>query len=297
MENEIPKFLEDMLINDYGQELENQIINGYKKDKKLTFRVNTLKANRDKIKSRLKEQKIIFKEVSWYEDAFIVENVKEDIVRKLDIYEKGEIYIQSLSSMIPPLILEPKENENILDMAAAPGGKTTEIAALSCNEAMITACEKNKIRLEKLKYNIDKQGARVNILMEDSRRLDDFFSFDKILLDSPCSGSGTENIYSEKFTKELIERSRKTQIELLKKGINILKIGGEMIYSTCSVLKTENEEVLEQLLKTGKIEIVKIEEKFLKEIPKLPSRIEGTMYIAPNELYEGFFIAKIRRRK
>lgn len=296
MEKKVPKFLEDMLLEDYGEKLKDEIINGYKKCKKVTFRVNTLKANKEKIKSKLKEEKIIYKEVNWYEDAFAIENVKEDAVQKLDIYEKGEIYLQSLSSMIPPLILEPKENENILDMAAAPGGKTTELAALSHNEAMITACEKNKIRLEKLKYNIERQGARVNILMEDSRKLDDFFSFDKILLDSPCSGSGTENIYSEKFTKELIERSRKTQIELLKKGINILKPGGEMIYSTCSVLKTENEEVLELLLKTGKIEIVKIEESILKEVPKLPSKVEGTICIAPNELYEGFFIAKIRRR-
>lgn len=296
MEKKVPKFLEDMLLEDYGEKLKNEIINGYKKYKKVTFRVNTLKANKEKIKSKLKEEKIIHKEVNWYEDAFIIENVKEDVVQKLDIYEKGEIYLQSLSSMIPPLILEPKENENILDMAAAPGGKTTELAALSHNEAMITACEKNKIRLEKLKYNIERQGARVNILMEDSRRLDDFFSFDKILLDSPCSGSGTENIYNEKFTKELVERSRKTQIELLKKGINILKPGGEMIYSTCSVLKTENEEVLKLLLKTGKIEIVKIEESILKEVPKLPSKVEGTICIAPNELYEGFFIAKIRRR-
>ncbi len=223
MEKEVPKFLEEMLLKDYGEELKNEIINGYKKNKKLTFRVNTLKANKEKIKSRLKEENIIFKEVPWYEDAFIIENVKEDAIRKLDIYENGEIYLQSLSSMIPPLILDPKANENILDMASAPGGKTTQISALSNNEVMITACEKNKIRLERLKFNIEKQGARVNVLMEDSRKLDNFFSFDKILLDSPCSGSGTENVYDKKFTKELIERSTKTQIELLKKGINILK--------------------------------------------------------------------------
>ncbi len=297
MKKEIPKFLEEILIKDYGERLKNDIIDGYNKDKKVTFRVNTLKSNKEKIKIKLREENIVFKEVNWYDDAFIVENVKEEEIRNLDIYEKGEIYMQSLSSMIPPLILNPKKNENILDMAAAPGGKTTEIAALSNNEAMITACEKNKIRLERLKFNIEKQGARVNVLMEDSRKLDNFFSFDKILLDSPCSGSGTENVYNKKFTKELIERSIKTQVELLKKGIDILKPEGEIIYSTCSLLKTENEEVIKQVLKTEKVEIVRIDQNFLKEVPKLPSRIEGMICIAPNELYEGFFIAKMRRRK
>jgi len=263
MKKEIPKFLEEILIKDYGERLKNDIIDGYNKDKKVTFRVNTLKSNKEKIKIKLREENIVFKEVNWYDDAFIVENVKEEEIRNLDIYEKGEIYMQSLSSMIPPLILNPKKNENILDMAAAPGGKTTEIAALSNNEAMITACEKNKIRLERLKFNIEKQGARVNVLMEDSRKLDNFFSFDKILLDSPCSGSGTENVYNKKFTKELIERSIKTQVELLKKGIDILKPEGEIIYSTCSVLKTENEEVIKQVLKTEKVEIVRIDQNFL----------------------------------
>ena len=90
--------------------------------------------------------------------------------------------------MLPPIILEPKENTDILDMAAAPGGKTTQLAALTQNKAHITACEMNKIRCERLKYNIEKQGATsVYIMQEDSRKINDFFSFDQILLDAPCS--------------------------------------------------------------------------------------------------------------
>jgi len=85
--------------------------------------------------------------------------------------------------MIPPVILEPKEKENILDMAAAPGGKTTQISAISSGKSYITACEKNKIRCDRLKYNLQKQGVgNVNVMQEDARKLSDFFSFDKILL-------------------------------------------------------------------------------------------------------------------
>ena len=214
----------------------------------------------------------------------------------MQIYENGDIYLQSLSSMLPPIVLKPNVGENILDMAAAPGGKTTQIATMTENKAFITACEKNKIRAERLKYNLKKQGATcVNIMTEDARQLSDYFSFDKILLDAPCSGSGTENVFDDRFSKELIQRSCKTQETLLKKAINILKPGGEMIYSTCSILKRENEEILNKVLKKEKIEIVPI--KISSKLPVLPVKIEGTLCICPTELYEGFFVAKIKKIK
>ena len=210
------------------------------------------------------------------------------------MYENGEIYMQSLSSMLPPIVLEPKEKENILDMTAAPGGKTTQMSAMTDNKAYITACEKNKIRAERLKYNLQKQGAKmVNVMQEDARKLSDYFSFDKILLDAPCSGSGTENVLNVKFTEELIERSVKTQEELLKKALKILKPGGEMVYSTCSILKQENEDLLKKFLKKSKIEIMPIN--LPDEIPMLPTTLEGTVCVCPTEIYEGFFVAKIKK--
>lgn len=199
--------------------------------------------------------------------------------------------------MIPAEILNPKKDENILDMAAAPGGKTTQMCAISNNEAMITACEKNKIRAERLKYNINKQGARVNVLVQDARKLDNFFKFDKILLDSPCSGSGTDTVFENNFTGELVNRSSKLQEELLKKAIEILKINGEIVYSTCSILKEENEEIINKFLKKGQLEIIPINKEKLKEINFLDTQIDGTICIEPNELYEGFFVAKMRKIK
>lgn len=167
---------------------------------------------------------------------------------------------------------------------------------------MITACEKNKIRAERLKYNLDKQGVKfASVMIEDARKLDEFFSFDKILLDAPCSGSGTlllTNRNIEKtFTKELVDRSVKTQEELLKKALKILKPGNEMVYSTCSVLKNENEDLITKVLSKVNAEIVPINEKFFQGIPMLPVKIKGTICIAPNSLYEGFFIAKIKKIK
>ena len=202
--------------------------------------------------------------------------------------------------MLPPIILEPKEGIDILDMAAAPGGKTTQLAALSNNKAHITACEMNNIRIEKLKYNVEKQGAScVYVMKKDSRQIDDFFSFDQILLDAPCSGSGILNFNNKNLNKhfslELIDKSAKIQLALLRKAIKVLKKNQEMVYSTCSILSKENEEIVSKVMSENKLEIVPIEFEGIDDLPLLPTKIKGTLCVCPNELYEGFFIAKIRK--
>ncbi len=300
MEKHIPEFLIEMLNQQYGEEITSKILEGYLKKRMVTFRVNTLKTSIEKVEEVLKNNNIEFKKVSWSDVAYIVKNVREDTLKELEIYKNGEIYLQSLSSMLPPIVLEPKENTDILDMCAAPGGKTTELASLTNNNANITACELNKIRIEKLKYNIEKQGATsVYTMQEDSRKINDFFSFDNILLDAPCSGSGTLNVedvnLEKTFTEKLIEKSQKSQLELLNKAVKILKQGQEMVYSTCSILNVENEEIVSKILKNNKVEIVPIEFEGKEELPLLPTKIDGTLCVMPTEFYEGFFIAKIRK--
>ena len=295
MEREIPQFARQLLVEQYGEEITNKIIDGYSKQRKVTLRVNTIKSNKESIKQKLQEAGIESEYVSWFQEGLIIENVREDEIKRLDLYENGEIYLQSLSSMLPPIMLEPKAGENILDMAAAPGGKTTQIGAITENKAFITACEKNKIRAERLKYNLQKQGVGcVNVMLEDARKLSEFFSFDKILLDAPCSGSGTMSVFDKSFNKELINRSSKTQEEMLIKALKILKPGGEMVYSTCSILAQENEEVLKRVVNKFKAEIVPIQS--IEGIPTLPTTIDGVMCVCPTELYEGFFVAKIRKK-
>ncbi len=300
MEKNIPEFLYKMLSEQYKESIINKILEGYSTDRPVTLRVNTLKTNVEKVKQELKTNGLEYEEVEWSKEALIIKEAKEMDIGELEIYEKGEIYLQSLSSMIPVMFLEPKEEENILDMAAAPGGKTTQIAAMSNNKALITACEKNKIRAERLKYNIEKQGAkRINVLIEDARNLNDYFSFDKILLDAPCSGSGTINVNDEKlnkvFTEELVKRAEQTQFALLKKAVDILKPGHEMIYSTCSILYNENEKIIQKILKSKDIELVPIVPEAFKEVQMLPVKLEGTIAICPTSLYEGFFVAKLRK--
>ncbi len=301
MENKIPEFLEQKLELQYGVELKAKIIDGYTKKRQVTIRVNTLKATEKEVEEELAQNNIQYKKITWSDDAYILEGISERDIENLAFYEDGKIYMQSLSSMIPPLILEPKENTDILDMAAAPGGKTTQIAALTRNNSHITACEMNAIRAERLKYNIEKQGATsVYTLVTDSRKMDSFFSFDSILLDAPCSGSGTLSLQNDSishFSIKLIEKCKKSQLDLLSKAVEVLKIGHEMVYSTCSILQEENEEIINKVLKNGRVEIVPINLEKYADIPMLPTKINGTMCIKPNALYEGFFVAKLKKIK
>lgn len=298
---EIPEFLKKLLIEQYGNELTNKIIEGYSKKRIVTLRVNTIKSNKNKIKEVLDNLSIIYEDVSWYNDALIIKNALEKDLRELDIYKNGEIYLQSLSSMIPPVVLDPKTGESILDMASSPGGKTCQMVALSNNQALITACEKNKIRAEKLKYNLFMQGAnRVGVIVNDARRLDDYLSFDKILLDAPCSGSGTlciQDDLDKRISEDLVQRSSNTQLELLRKAIKLLKPNGELVYSTCSILKSENEDVIKKVLKDDNVELISIDKNCFSNIPLLPCELNETLLVCPTSFYEGFFVAKLRKKQ
>ena len=292
----IPEFLLNKLKETYPEDYE-KITEGYNSNRINSFRINTIKSNKEEIISILKENNISYEPVTWYQDALII-NDDLNKIKELNIYKEGKVYFQSLSSMIPPLVVNPKSNELILDMTAAPGGKTTQMAALSNNTAMITATEKNKIRNDRLKYNIEKQGAKkVSVLNVDARKLDEFFMFDKILLDAPCSGSGTLlNSTPNDFTEDLVSRSINFQKELIKEAIKHLNKNGELIYSTCSILKEENEEVLKTILEDKSLSIMPITELDTNDIPLLPSTIEGIITVCPTEYFEGFFVAKIKKQ-
>ena len=302
MHEGVPAYLAQMLIAQYGEELADQIAQGYAAQRAVTLRANPLKTDADTVRKALAGMGIETEPVSWYGDAMIVKNAREDALTALEMYERGEIYLQSLSSMIPPMFLGAKPGENVLDMAAAPGGKTTQIAAMTGNQAMITACEMNKIRADRLKYNVQRQGAtRVTVMNIDSRNMDDLFSFDRILLDAPCSGSGTVQLGNPRskgqFNKEFLGRTTKQQEALLLKALRLLRPGCEMIYSTCSVLAQENENIVTRVLKKTNAEVVPLDLTAFESVPQLPVSIPGTLCVCPDALHEGFFVAKIRRKK
>lgn len=274
----------------------DKIIEGLSVRRHSTLRVNKLKSSTKEIEDVLNNLNIKYSKSEFSNEAFIIED--QINLSELDMVKEGKVYLQSLSSQIPVLYLDLDSSFDILDMCAAPGGKTTQIASLTNNLKNIMACEANKIRSERLKYNLSLQGAtKAQVSLQDARKLDSFFRFDTILLDAPCSGSGTINLNNPRdlksFSLDLVKNSSKTQKELLKKAIEILKPGHTMVYSTCSILKCENEEVLSTVL--GKNIVIEpisinIDPKYL-----LKSDIEGVLTFAPSSLYEGFFVSKIKK--
>ena len=297
---QIPTFLKELLNKQYGEEQTARIEEGFAARRPVTLRANPLRSSKQQVEQALSMAGIGYRQVPWYDDALIIEQARESEIAALEVYAGGGVYMQSLSSMLPPLVLQPGKGDAVLDMAAAPGGKTTQMAALTGNGAGITACEKNKIRADRLRYNLDRQGARSVLVMQtDARQLDELFRFDKVLLDAPCSGSGTLQTWRDqlRFEPTLVERSVKSQRALLAKALKVLKVGGEMVYSTCSILQQENEDIVKEALKPGKVELIPIDAEAFGDLPLLPTTLPGTVCICPDPLFEGFFVAKLRRVK
>ena len=191
VKNRLPQEFVEKLYEMFTPLTVDKILVGINEKRLTTLRVNTLKYNIQDLLKYFKERNIKFERVLWYKDALVIKNANEKEIQKLDIYQKGYIYIQSLSSMIPPLVLDPKPGESILDMTAAPGSKTTQMTCLMENKGYILANELDKIRYEKLKYNVANQGANiVEVINGRGEKIGENYKekFDKVLLDTPCSG-------------------------------------------------------------------------------------------------------------
>ncbi len=300
----LPAFFEPLLSQCYDANDVARIVAGCDVRRFSTLRANAILSSKDEVAAALDEAGITWRCVPWYPDAFVIEDAGEASLWDLPAYDEGKLYLQSLSSMLPPLVLGAGPGMDILDMCAAPGGKTTQLVAIGGKGTRVTACEMHAPRAEKLEFNLRKQGAtNVVVMRTDARKLDEFFRFDRILVDAPCSGSGTLRVRDPKlharFTEKLVQKSVKAQHSLLGKALSLLKPGGRLVYSTCSVLRCENEDVVNACLKAaakqGVFEIEPISFPGIEDLPLLPTTIEGALCVCPTELYEGFFVVSIKR--
>ena len=210
--------------------------------------------------------------------------------------------------MIPPLALEPKPHEMVLDMCASPGSKTTQIAQYMKNTGLLIANDFTGDRMKPLGINIQRMGMTNAIL---TKMYGQWFAkkdivFDKILVDAPCSGTGTvrKSLKTLRMWNPImIERLAATQKKLILTAFDILKPGGTMVYSTCSTEPLENEGVVSYLLENRKAELEEIEINLKKSEPiyeferqKFNPEVKKVIRIWPQDNNtEGFFVAKIRK--
>ncbi len=297
------EFIEEIYRN-FSPRIADKILIGMSEKRLTTLRVNTIKFNMEDLLKILQKENIEYENVEWYNDALIIKNADEKKIQNLDIYTNGYIYLQSLSSMIPPIILNPKKEEKVLDLTAAPGSKTTQMAAMMENDGYILANELDKIRCDRLKYNVHMQGAEiVEVINMPGENVGEKYpnTFDKVLLDVPCSGEGRFLVSDEKTYKNWSTKQVQDLVEIQKKlfesAVEALKAGGEMVYSTCTLNLKENEEIVNYAIKNlnVKVEEINIELKDkAKGISKgYDSSLKNTIRVLPNKYQEGFYVAKI----
>ena len=175
----------------------NKILNSFREERLTTFRINTLKSNFNQVLSSAQKLDCKIKPFGLIENAYILDG-RINKIMKSGLVLEGKIYFQSLSSILPSLILKPLENENILDIASAPGSKTTHLSALMKNTGTIDAVEPDYIRMERLKYNAKILGAdNINFIQDKGENfcINALKKYDKALADAPCSGEGRFNIH------------------------------------------------------------------------------------------------------
>ena len=301
-----PVFLE-RLKTIVGNEHYDQVVQSFSRPDVLSVRVNTLKTTRSDIITRLKERNISFKEVPWSAEALILEGITREGLGRMDLINDGSLYRQSLSSMLPVLVLAPRPGERVLDMCAAPGSKTTQMAALMRDEGEIIAVEAIRGRFYKLKSVLAQCGAtNVAVKLTDARRFRSPVFFDRILVDAPCSSEGrfkmsdpdTYAYWSPRKIKEMVRKQR----GLLLHASRLLKPGGTLVYATCTFAPEENEGVVDWLLRKtdGRLSLEPVDFAGIPSYPPLEGwlerefdrRVRNCFRILPGAEMEGFFIAR-----
>jgi len=277
-----------------------------------SIRVNTLKMPVDALKKRL-EKDWDLKQIPWCREGFWIEHTKKERrdIGNLIEHSLGYFYIQEAASMIPPVILEAKPNEIVLDIAASPGSKTTQIAQYMENKGILIANDYTIERMKPLSINLQRCGVTNSIitLMEGQWFKRSGIEFDKILVDAPCSGTGTIRKSLKTISiwnPDMVRRLAITQRQLIETGFNLLKGNGTLVYSTCSLEPEENEEVVNYLInkyENAKIEEIKLDIKRSPAIlefddKKYNEEIKKCLRIWPQDNdTEGFFVVKILKTK
>lgn len=250
-----PKFYTEYFYNNYGEEFTKKLLKANNEMPPFTIRVNTLKTSKSDLMTNLKELGFEIEEIV-YDNALNILNPKGIIDTKY--FDEGHFYVQDLGSILVASFLNPRENSSLLDLCAAPGGKTTHLAEIMNNTGEIMACDKSQGKIKLIQENAKRLGVKnIETRVNDARVLNKEFidKFDYVLVDAPCSGTGLYRKKPDiKWNKDLedIKSLAEVQLEILDKAKEYVKEGGELLYSTCSLSKIENEDVVNKFLENNK---------------------------------------------
>ena len=282
------------------------------------FRVNTMLRDEADVLAALADEGVEARPVEGVPGAFTVPPEGRPALLASRPYADGHVYVQNVSSQLAPHALAPRPGDRVLDLCAAPGSKTGQLSALVGKEGEVTAVESVRPRFYKLKANVYAQGA-TNVLPWLGngavywRREPE--SFDRVLVDAPCSTEGRFRTHDPETTAywspRKIKEMRSKQTKLLWAGIQALKPGGTLVYSTCTFAPEENEGVVAKALKTFGDAVEVVDAGLPTSGPvaaqavagltawdgrDFPRALEKTRRVLPNEAFEGFYVAKLAKR-
>lgn len=294
IETSHPRWIVELWVESYGLDTAAAMLKANNLPPKQTVRVNTLKATAEEVIALLAKEGVRAERSQVIPECLVLLNGQ---AARTEAFRNGLITIQDESSMVPAIVLNPKPGERVFDMCAAPGGKTTQLAEIMKNNGSILAADLHPHKLALIEESCARLGIHiVETVPLDGRKAGEQLqpeSFDAILVDAPCSGLGVIRRKPDiKYTKreEDFERLHELQLDLLKNAFKLLKPGGRLVYSTCTVNKIENEGTVQAFLSSHpemKLEPIRHLPEMLKE-----KQQEGMLQIFPQDFgSDGFFIA------
>lgn len=282
----IPEWMVKKFFNDYGENGAEEICKNLNLRPNMSVRLNKLK------------EKIEIGTDGILNDFRVITKTKNII--KTKEYEEGYITLQDEAAGLSSFVLNPKKGELVLDACSAPGGKTTYLAEIMQNEGKIIAWDIYEERIKQVRKNAKRLGISIiETQVNDATAFKEEFKnkFDKILLDVPCLGLGVirrkPDIKWNRKEEDVIEISD-IQYKILKTCASYLKEDGILLYSTCSMLKEENELIINKFLQEENFETINIEERIPKEFYKITKN--NMVQFLPNEKHDGFFITMLKRK-
>ena len=283
----VPDWIDAIGVKELGENIWTKELAVQNKQADVVLRVNTLKTSKSKLINDLHNEKIEAESINGYPDALRL--IERANVFKTDVFKKGAFEVQDASSQLVARFLDVKPGMKVVDTCAGAGGKTLHIAALMENKGQIVAMDIYESKLKKLKIRAKRNGVHnIDLKVLDStkpvKKL--YEKADRVLIDAPCSGLGVlrRNPDSKwKLKPEFIEDIKKVQEQVLQKYASMVKPGGKLVYATCSILPSENENQIETFLKS--------------EMGKKFKFIKDQSILAHESGYDGFYMALLEKNK
>ena len=276
--------IEELMKNNTIEEVE-EICKNLNLRPEIIIRINKLMTTKEEIMRKLEDANIEYREIPDMEDFLVLNKIKN--IENSSLFKEGLFTVQDASAGLTAIVLNPQEDEKVLDACSAPGGKTTYVAELMHNKGKIEAWDIHEHRTKLVEKNAERLGIKIiNTDVKNSAEYEEKYKekFDRILLDVPCMGIGVIKRKPDikwQRKKEDIEEISQLQSKILETCSKYLKRGGYLVYSTCSILKGENEDIVNDFIKNNSdFEIVK----------------NGLFNIKPDKEKDGFFICKLHKK-